>query len=180
MKRPATWALILLLVLTLGSPALGTDVVIRGASAWQEAAIRDVLSWEELPPLQRHIEIQVAAGNFGGCTGITITPTTSRDYLEYVLLHEYGHVWDCQQLSLEDRSFLLDCLDWDCLTLHDDRTWRDRNLNHNARPVEQFADMFAKIVRENHYSGSEYITWSTFPEPLIFRMIRFRTNFPNR
>ncbi len=158
-----------------------TDVSIRNATEWQEAAIRDVLEWVELPPLQRSIEIVIGPGMFGGCTGIIMPPTTSRAFLEYILLHEYGHVWDCQQLSQEDRSFLLDCLDGDCLTLHDPLlSWRSPKLPHSQRPVEQFADMFAKIIREKHYSGSEYITWSTFPEPLIFRIIRFRTNFPNR
>ena len=172
-------ASLLILLLELGVFSGGPDVSIRDATEWQESAIRDVLAWEELPPLQRSIEIRIGAGNFGGCTGITMTPTTSRDHLEYVLLHEYGHVWDCQQLSLADRSFLLDCFDWHCLTLHNE-TWTNPGLNHNARPVEAFADMFAKIIREKHYPEKEYITWSTFPEPLIFRMIRFRTNFPNR
>lgn len=163
--------------MALGSPAIGTGVSIRDATEWQEAAIRDVLAWEELPPLQRPIEIRVAAGNFAGCTGITMQATTSRDWLEYVLLHEYGHVWDCQQLSQADRSFLLDCFDWDCRTPHDPSlSWRSPGF----RPQEQFADMFAKIVRRNHYPDSQDTTWSIFSEVLISRMIVFRTNFPNR
>lgn len=166
-----TWLLALGLLLPPSSADV--TVTITSETPEQRQFVESILEWEELPPLHRPIRINVGpGGNFASCGGIQLSTVSQEAFL-----HEYGHVWDCQRLFYNDRIFLMACLDLNCNTLHDS-TWKARDLFWNARPVEQFADVFAAVVLERHYPDSSYSAWGGFTKTLVSRIITFRTHFP--
>ncbi len=107
------------------------------------------LRWEELPPLPDPVTVTVLSGGgniaYSGCNGITISDELLlSDSGATALLHEYGHVWECQVLTPEDRAFISACMDLDCST--PGRAWRDYSGFYYDTPAERWAQGFASMV----------------------------------
>ncbi|MCH7705491.1 MAG: S-layer homology domain-containing protein, partial [Chloroflexi bacterium] len=72
----------------------------------------------------------------------------------YPFLHEYGHVWDRQWLSIGDRQAIIDLYDIP-------HSWYGGT--YNERPAERFADSFSKATMAS--AGYQVGAGLAFPGP---------------
>lgn len=117
------------------------QLTITGATSEQEATLREIIAWPGVPDLARPITINVGEGfkTFAGATGISFDSNliSNLPNTGYPLLHEYGHVWDRQWLSIEDRQEIVD---------RSGSPYSWLGGPYNECPAERFADTFSKIV----------------------------------
>jgi len=159
-------ALLVVLPATPASAAAEVPVTVEGGTPAERQLIVDVMSWPELPPLRQPIAVVVAdsGSSFAGCGGIVLGSVS-----EVSILHEYGHVWDCQTLDQGWRRFVMDCGDGDCLTGHDAFGWG--GASYDVRPSERFAQSFAAEVEYRRHGTRTPLWWVLYPPKLIGRTI---------
>ena len=122
----------------MGNP---DQLTITGATSEQEVVLREITAWSGVPVLTRLIHVNLGLGypNQGGATGFSMDNRFIADpqHIGYIFLHEYGHVWDRHWLSIEDRQKIIDLSG-------SPHSWYGGA--YDVRPVEKFADTFAKIT----------------------------------
>lgn len=168
MKAAAVTAT-LLTVLGLASPAgasAGADYRVEGGTPEQRALISDVLSWGELPPVPHPFTVTVVegSGNFGGCSGMVLGSVWTVS-----ILHEFGHVWDCQRMDGEWRHFIMECGDYNCRAGSPPFGWYGGS--YDVTPAERFAQSFAAEVLDRRTGLRDYLWWEPYPPKLIGRVM---------
>jgi len=90
-------------------------LTITGGTPEQEAILREIFAWPAVPDPVRPVHVNLGPGypNHGGYTGLTMADSfePSVDHVGTTFLHEYGHTWDKQCLSIYDRQALMDLHD---------------------------------------------------------------------
>ncbi len=135
-------------------------VTFVGGTAEEWKQVTDVLFWPELPPLRQPITVTLGTGeaSYAGCGGMVLSSAA-----ELTVLHEYGHVWECQTMDGGWRSFIADVggsggLAWN-------------GGSYDVRPAERFAQSFAAEVEYRRHGTRTPLYWVLYPPKLIERAI---------
>lgn len=164
-----------LLLAAAGPAHASADVPVTfdGGTPEEQRAVADVLSWPELPPLTQPITVVIAdtgmlgsgALSLGGCSGISLGRYAVD---EFIILHEYGHVFDCQRMNYEWRTFVSACADMDCRT--HGAPWKGGP--YADQPEERWAQSFAAEIESRHYGRPiRSNIWGLYPPKLVSRVI---------
>lgn len=151
---------------SVAGAAANVPVIFDGGTAEERALISEVLSWPELPPLANQITVVVAGSgsSYAGCGGIVLGTVG-----EVSILHEYGHVWDCQRMNQEYRRFIMECGDGDCLA--GDPVYGWEGGGYDVRPSERFAQSFAAEVEYRRHGTRTPLWWAPYPSKLVGRVM---------
>lgn len=155
-----------------------TPVTIIGGTPEDRRFVADVFAWPELPPLTQPITVTIyddgmlSPGVYAlsGCSGIALGRFAAQ--AEFMILHEYAHVWDCQTLTPEWHRFISGCVDLDCETPGPE--WRAGD--YGDRMDERFAQSFAGEIEHRHYGTPiRPNVWGLMPSKLVERAINANT-----